>query len=250
MDRRGRIICSDYELAAVDLRGRLRWTEALCDELESFFELDCNSSSGNRFFFWFSCADVDCATRTYSQIPFKPLETVNCYRQGLRGLNYVAMLEPTIYASTSHKRPPAFKGLFRYETLVSWHIHGVAWGDDRKELRSRFNEIEAKQIYVPVVPNLKGCWAKFVKPNLLPEKIAYMCKTPRVVNRVWCWNPDEFSEEAWLFDQREAEARPGEHIRYFKLLAKYTLDQLALGGGEGSKILQRVKAPFIRRVNA
>ena len=129
------------------------------------------------------------------------------------------MLEPAIYASTSLKRPPAFKDLFPFETLVSWHTHGLAWGDNRKELRSRFNEIETQKTYIPVIPNLKGCWAKFIRPKLLPEKIGYMCKTPRVVNRVWCQNPDEFSEDAWVFQQKEAEARPGEHIRYFKLLA-------------------------------
>ncbi len=100
------------------------------------------------------------------------------------------------------------------------------------------------------MPNLKGCWAEFIQPHLVGQKIAYACKTPRVVNRVRCLNPDEFDEERWRFDQKEAKARPGEHIRYFKLLAKYTLDQLAFGGGEGSKLLQRVKAPFIQRVNA
>ncbi len=250
MNRRGQVICSDYELAAVDLHGRLKFTRALCDEIESFFDLEHDATAGDRSFFWFCCADVDCAAQTYSQVPFRPLETIDRYRRGLRGLNYIVMLEPAIYASVSKRRPPAFKYLFPYESLVSWHTHGLAWGDDRKKLRLRFNDIEAQQIYVPLVPNLKGCWAKFISPDLVGQKISYMCKTPRVVNRVYCKSPDEFLEESWVFDQKEAEARPGEHIRYFKLLAKYTLDQLAFGGGEGSEILHRVKAPFVRRVYA
>jgi len=247
---RSQVICSDYELAAVNLHGRLKWTRALCDELESFFEPVHEKKSRDQFFFWFSFADTSCATRRRSYVPFNPLTAIHRYRRGLRGLNYIAMLEPAIYASVSRRRPPAFRDLFPFEPLVSWHIHGLAWGNDRKTLRSRFNDIEAQQIYVPLVPNLKGCWAEYIGPNLLGEKVGYMCKTPRVVKRVWCKNPDEFFEEKWSFQQREAKARPGEHIRYFKLLAKYTLDQLAFGGGEGSKILQRVKAPFIRRVNA
>ena len=250
MDNRGRVVCSDYELAAIDLHGRLKWTRALCDELEKFFELDGDTKSRDLSFFWFSFADSRCAARRYSQVPFKPLEAINSYRRGMRGLNYIAMLEPAIYASSSIKCPPVFRHLFRFEPLVSWHTHGIAWGDDRKELRARFDDIETRQLYVPLIPNLKGCWAKFIKPHLLGQKIAYMCKTPRLVNRVYCTNPEELFEERWIFEQKEAKARPGEYIRYFKLLSNYTLDQLAFGGGEGTKILQRVKAPFIRQINA
>jgi hypothetical protein len=250
LDRWGRVICCDYELAAVDLRGRLKWTRSLCGEIESFFDLEHDATAGDRSFFWFSFADSGCVARRYSYVPFRPLEAINYYRQGMRGLNYIAMLEPTIYASSSRKCPPIFKDLFCFEPLVSWHTHGLAWGDDRKKLRARFNNIEARQIYVPLIPNLKGCWAKFIKSELLGQKIAYMCKTPRLVNRVYCTNPDELFEERWIFKQKEAKARPGEHIHYFKVLSKYTLDQLAFAGGEGAKILQRVKAPFVRRVHA
>jgi hypothetical protein len=168
MDRRGRIVCCDYELAAVDLCGRLKWTEALCDELESFFELDRKKNSADRSFFWFCCAESECAAGTYARPTFNPLTAIDHYRRGLRGLNYIAMLEPVIYSSTSCKRPSAFKDLFRFEKLVSWHIHGITWGDNRKEQRSHFNDIEAQQIYVPVVPNLKGCWAKFAMGLSVP----------------------------------------------------------------------------------
>lgn len=250
MNSRGQVIRTDYELAAVDLNGRLKWTEALCDELEAVLEIEDNLTSESRFFFWFSFADTKCAARAYSQYRSNPLKTINRYRRGLRGLNYIAILEPAIYASVSRRQPPAFKDLYPFENLISWHTHGIAWGESRKRLRSRFNEIEARQIYEPLIPNLKGCWAKFIKPRLLGQKIAYMCKTPRVVNRVYCINPDKIDENSWIFEQKEAEARPGEHIQYFKLLARFTLDQLTFGGGEGTKILQRVKAPFIRRVNA
>jgi hypothetical protein len=250
MDSRGRVVCSDYELAAVDLHGRLKWTRALCEEIQSFFDLEHDATAGDRSFFWFSFADTGCAARRYSYVPFKPLEAINYYRRGMRGLNYIAMLEPAIYASSSRKCPPVLKDLFRFEPLVSWHTHGIAWGDDRKKLRARFNNIEARQLYVPLIPNLKGCWAKYIRPHLLVQKITYMCKTPRLVNRVYCTNPDEFDQDRWTFKQEEAKARPGEHIHYFKLLSKYMLDELAFGGGEGTKILQRVKAPFVRRVNA
>ncbi|HZL51797.1 MAG TPA: hypothetical protein VFC37_12695, partial [Terracidiphilus sp.] len=187
---------------------------ALCDELESFLGLEDGPRAGGPSFFWFSFADSECAARTYSQVSFKPLEWVDHYRRGLRGLNYIAMLEPAIYASFSTKRPPAFRNLGQFESTVSWHTHGIAWGDNRKEIRSRFNSIEARGLYVPLVPNLKGCWAKFIRPKLLGQKIGYMCKTPRVVNRVYCQNPREFDDELWTYRQKEAKARPGEHIQY------------------------------------
>jgi hypothetical protein len=159
------------------------------------------------------------------------------------------MLEPAIYASFSRKRPAAFDNLYPFEAAVSWHTHGIAWDENRKEMRSRFNDIEERCLYKSLVPGLKGCWAKFIKPNLLGQKIGYMCKTPRMVNRVYCQNPEEFFRYYWEFKQKKAPARPGEHIRYFELLANFTLDQLAFGGGEGSSILQRIKSPFIRRAN-
>jgi hypothetical protein len=160
------------------------------------------------------------------------------------------MLEPAIYASFSTKRPAAFRDLQQFESTVSWHTHGIAWGENREEMRSRFNDIEASRLYVPLVPGLKGCWAKFLGAKHLGEKIAYMCKTPRVVNRVYCQNPEELDDELWTFRQKKAKARPGEHIQYFKLLADYTLDQLAFGGGEGSTVLQRVKRPFVTLANS
>jgi hypothetical protein len=249
-NKRGQLVCSDYELSAVDLRGRLKWTKALCDELEECFDIDGDPIEGGRSFFWFCCADVECAARRYSSLYYAPLKAINHYRRGFRGLNYIAMLEPVIYASFSQNRPPALRHLNHFEQIVSWHTHGLAWGDNRKELRERFNKIEEDELYVPLLPNLKGCWAKFINPEYLGQKVAYMCKTPRVVNRVYCKNPEQFDRDCWTFQQKEAEAQPGQHIHYFKLLAPYTLDQLAFGGGEGSEILQRVKKPFVQRVHS
>jgi hypothetical protein len=247
MDRRGRIKCCDYELAAVELTGRLKWTRALCGQIEQSLNLE-DARRGHLSFFWFSFADKRFAFRRSSPRSFRRLEAAKWYRRGLRGIDYIVILEPSIYASCSRKRPRAFS--FEFEPLISWHIHGLAWGDDRQELRNRFDAIEAQSLYEPLIPNLKGCWAKYLSPNRLGEKIGYMCKTPRVVNRVYCKNPDELDEADWEFVQKEMQARPGEHIHYFKLLAGFTLDQLAFGGGEGSQILQRVKAPFIKRANA
>jgi len=252
MDKRGRIKCSDYELAAVSLNGRLKWEKALRLELGRHLGLMPNANITSNDVFWFCFVDVNCLQRCHYQYgaSFKPLKCINSYRKGLKGLSYVAMLEPAIYASSSRIKPPAFEHLGQFEKTISWHCHGLAWGESRKEMRLRFNEIEARGIYVPAVPNLKGCWAKFIQPELISQKIGYMCKTPRLTNRVYCRNPDKFDEEKWEFEQEEMKSRPGEHILYFKLLAPYTLDQLTFAGGDGSKILQTVKAPFVSRTKA
>jgi hypothetical protein len=252
MNKRGRLKCSDYELAAMSPQGRLKWHRALCDEFGRHFQVESNPDGRDLEFFWFSFADVKCLQHLGSHYGprVKPLDCIDRYRGGLGGVNYIAMLEPGLYASSSLKRPPAFASSNRFAKALSWHCHGAAWGESRREMRIRFNDIEASQMYVPVIPNLKGCWAQYIQSTLVGQKLGYMCKTPHLANRVYCRNPDEYFEENWEFEQKEAKCRPGEHIHYFNALANYTLDQLTFAGGEGSAILQKVKGPFIRRSNA
>src|SRR5665213_729479 len=94
MDRRGRIKCSDYELAAVSLNGRLKWEKALRLELGRHLGLTPNENIASHDVFWFCFADVNCLQRYHYQYKasFKPLTCINSYRKGLNGLSYVAML--------------------------------------------------------------------------------------------------------------------------------------------------------------
>lgn len=248
-DKKGRVVYSDYELAAVSLRGRLQWVKALFEELNCAF--DAGDDAWDYPIFWFCLADTKCLERTHKYGPaITPKKCIKRYRHGLSGLNYMAMLEPAIYTSFSRKRPSTLTHLYPFEKVVSWHCHGIAWGPSRQELRRHFNSLEDDKIYTPIAPGLKGCWAQYIQPNKVGDKVAYMCKTPRLVNRLYLSNPDELEDDEWRFTQKEAKARPGEHVFYFKLLSDVTLDQLAFGGGEGSKVLSKVKAPFQARVRS
>jgi len=245
-DKRGNVICSDYELAAVDYDGRTKWTKALCDEFEKRFGLP----KSEVHFFWFCLVHTGCMDRFKSTYYRRhPEGCIKYYRRGLRDLNYVAMLEPSIYVSCSKVAPPALQRVYEFEPVASWHIHGVAWGKDRQAMRDHFNAVEESGAYVPIATNLKGCWARFIPPELVGSKLAYMNKTPRKVNRIWCKNPRDLNRN-FQFNQREEFCRPGEHVQYFSLLSKYTMDELSLAGGEGSDILRTIKAPFLLRTRS
>lgn len=245
LDKRDRPICTDLELAAVDYDGRTKWTRALCDEFERRFNLPDSETD----FFWFCIADVNCVERLKSGGGGCLPHYIRGYRTGLSGLSYVSMLEPSIYVSSSLITPPSLSLRYRFEAVVSWHCHGIAWGPSRKEMSHHFKNVEASGAFKPIAPPMKGCWAQFIQPKYVGDKLAYMNKTPRLANRIYCSNPDNV-DLSYEFTQQEAKCRPGQHIEYFKLLGQHAMDELAFAGGKGRDILRSVKKQFLLRPRA
>ena len=86
LDHRDNPICSDYELAAVDLMGRRKWTKALCDEFERRFNLPDSETE----FFWFCIVDTDCLQELNSPrgTEFYIDHSIDRYRPALQGVSY------------------------------------------------------------------------------------------------------------------------------------------------------------------
>ena len=155
------------------------------------------------------------------------------------------MIEPSIYVSTSRIRPPALSSGYKFQSVISWHCHGLAWGRPRDEMREYFNAVEDSKEFCAIAPPMKGCWAQFIRPQLVGEKLAYMNKTPPEVSRVWCTNGHQATDATeYAFQQDSELCTPGQHIHYFRILADITMNQLAFAGGEGAKILRAVKKPY------
>jgi hypothetical protein len=246
VNRRGGSICRcDFELSAVSKSGRCAWTRALCDEFESVIGGDTRL-----FFAWFTFVDISGTENVASRYGkgLDPTHLIKKFRQGLSGANYAAMIEPGLYTNISRSALPFLPTITQFRTLVSWHCHGLAWSTDEGELRRRFKGIRRDCVYQSFVPGLPGCLVKWPTHEQVAGKIAYMCKTPRESYRLFCVNPEEIDRDELQFRQKPANCRPGEHITYFSLLRYLTLDELAFGGGEGSKILRRIKKPFLDRV--
>jgi len=76
----------------------------------------------------------------------------------------------------------------------------------------------------------------------LASKVCYILKAPKKAYRLFKWEEVTTDGEIILrFKQKKDDLRPGERLTLFRLMKGMYLDQLALGGGEGAKILRRLK---------
>ena len=72
------------------------------------------------------------------------------------------------------------------------------------------------------------------------DKIRYMLKSPCKAYRIYHAKNPRNGEQIG-FRQIKSDLRPGDHVDLFHLLKNFYLDQLAVGGGEGTDLLKRIK---------
>jgi hypothetical protein len=72
------------------------------------------------------------------------------------------------------------------------------------------------------------------------DKVRYMLKAPCKAYRIY-HAKNLRNGEAITFRQIKSDLRPGDHIDLFHLMKGLYLDQLAIGGGEGTDVLSRTK---------
>lgn len=109
------------DLNAANPHARLCWLKSLCDAFEKSFNLDECFTWKDQEYFLVSLSDVGC---------FRPIvdpgrDVTHLARQllpGLKGLNYVAVLEPGYYTNISKG---AGVGLAKG---INWHVHAICWG--------------------------------------------------------------------------------------------------------------------------
>ena len=79
--------------------------------------------------------DLACSTDPCSTVV--DIEFINAQlRNGLKGLSYIGMIEPGYYVNIA-------KGTnVQTKTLVSWHLHAVAWGKSQVEMSGIHRSIE------------------------------------------------------------------------------------------------------------
>jgi hypothetical protein len=115
-------------------------------------------------------------------------------------------------------------------------------------MRKRFARLNKQGIYSSIMPGQRGAHqkeiaAKFLKDRdrtFFADKIRYMLKAPRKAYRNYHAKSPE-NGEVISFRQIKSDLRPGDHIDLFHLLKNLYLDQLAIGGGEGTSVLTRIK---------
>jgi hypothetical protein len=127
-------------------------------------------------------------------------------------------------------------------------VHAICWGKDREQMRKRFARLNRQQVYRSIMPGQRGAHQKEIPRKLLTDssrtfladKIRYMLKSPCKAYRIYHSGNGSGTDEI-SFRQIKSDLRPGDHIDLFHLMKSFYLDELAVGGGEGSEMLKRIK---------
>jgi hypothetical protein len=231
------IIRNTEELSAASPRSHRVWGNVLWSELKE--ELGPKESRPELFFV--TLVDVACATLPYKRPDVSWM--IDRYRSGLKGLNFIGVVEPALYTNIG----PGTE--FPYKRGLFWHIHAICWGD-RDQVTARLAKLRSHRFFFkPIVPGGHGVHYDSVSPDQLAGKFAYMLKTPTKVYRIY---PRGFlvpggGEETKFRQRSTKDVRPGERLIYCHALHSLSLDRLTLAGGQGVEIRRRALRALGRR---
>jgi hypothetical protein len=226
-------------LSAVSPRSRIRWGKLICEALSDHFHLGSDKLEPDQRIFFVTLCDRRCCTPDDAKNIDVP-GFISLLVQGLQGLSYLGMLEPAYYVNVCD-------GLRIYgKRMVSWHVHLLAWGETREEMKKRIERLN-REFLLPIADGLAAGHQKCISKGRLASKIAYMLKAPqngyRLAKINWVMPGGEIVPK---FKQFKSKLRPGERLTLFQLMKDMRLDELAVAGGEGEDILRRVKRRLLR----
>jgi hypothetical protein len=239
-DRRLLEADAEHNLSAMNENARVAWGNAVCLQMGSHFAIDNEHLHPNEPVYLITLVDLECSTQPND----KPvdLDFVKAQLQhGLKGLSYIGMIVPAYYVHI-------INGTYvQTNRLVSWHLHAVAWGKNKREMSrliSRLNRMT--QHYRPIANGLVGAHARLITKNELPQTLAYILKSPTNSYRIanW-WRLAKDGKRRYGFKQNKGVLRPGERVTLFHLMKYMRLDELAVAGGEGARLLRRAKRRIV-----
>jgi hypothetical protein len=162
--------------------------------------------------------------------PPKPLpkpeatELTAHFRRLMKGLNYVGMVEPTLYVSTQK--------IWERRYGVLYHLHALVWDIEKKQLREHCRRVR-KEIR-PVLPYATSAHYAQVREGDLLRMVWYMTKTPR--------KQYQLSKRATGSLKQWKRAINGVNsVLLHDQMAHMRLNQLLLAGGKGRKVLRRTR---------
>jgi hypothetical protein len=226
-------------LSAVSPRSRIRWGKLICEALSDHFHLGSDKLEPDQRIFFVTLCDRRCCTPDDAKDIDVP-GFISLLVQGLQGLSYLGMLEPAYYVNVCD-------GLRIYgKRLVSWHVHLLAWGETREEMKERIERLN-REFLLPIADGLAPAHQKCISEGKLASKIAYMLKAPQNGYRVFKGKRIIGDGQVIsCFIQKKCTLRPGERLVLFQLMKDMRLDELTVAGGEGKDILRRVKRRLLR----
>jgi hypothetical protein len=236
--------CSALDLCCVNHFARLRWSKAFCKEFGIFFDLDDQNTFPDRPLFFVTLTDVFCTTdHDASSINIRNFKRK--LQAGLRGLSYVGMVEPGLYVNVA----PGTR--WSNKKAVSWHLHAVCWGENRREIKKRYCRLNRDGWYLSILNSQRGADQKEILDSRLPnnrdrtflaDKLRYLLKSPQKAYRIYKTKRITCDGELVpCLRQRKSNLRKGDWITLFHLLKGLHFPELAAAGGEGTDIMRRIK---------
>jgi hypothetical protein len=236
------------DLCSANRFARLLWAKAVCREFQDFFGLDHrNPFPGQPLFFVTLTHDACCTPHDANFVEITRFKRK--LRRGLAGLSYVGMVEPALYVNVA----PGTR--WSGNKAVSWHLHAICWGENRRQMKKRFRRLNEDGVYRSIMGGQLGAHRKQIPPKFLDngkrtflaDKLRYMLKSPCKAYRIY--KTDRVTSDGEVvacFRQRKSELRKGDRITLFHLMKRLYLDELAVGGGDGAGLLRRIKKAAAR----
>jgi hypothetical protein len=231
-----------HSLSAVNSHGRIAWGRELSAEFADCFCDDPGTHDHNQLLHFVTLIDIACVTKV-SADDLALRAITRRLRRGLRGLSYIAVIEPAFYVNLK-------VGIsYKEQRRLSWHLHAVVWGISSIDLKERVLTLNRSGQYVTLLPVRKGAQQKMIRRGTLPQVLGYMCKPPVNGYRVTQYDRkrngeyivDQHGEIKAGFLQGKQPLRPGQHVDLFHVMKGLTLDNLTIAGGQGCQLLARAK---------
>lgn len=144
------------------------------------------------------------------------------YRRALRGLDYLAMLDPALYVSAQR-----IQGVPRF---LLWHAHALVWSTSEAELDAWAEGVRpTMSAYLPYASAVK---CSEIIPEDLRQMIWYMNKMPRKQYQLW-------KRQSESFKQYKRDINGINSVRLYAEMRDVALPELAFAGGAGRPILRQ-----------
>jgi hypothetical protein len=114
-----------------------------------FFGLDDKNTYPDQPLFFVTLTDVFCTTD--HDAPWVDIYKFKRKLQaGLRGVHYVGVVEPGLYVNVC----PGTR--WSNKRAVSWHLHAICWGENRREIKKRFFRLNRDGWYLSILASQRG----------------------------------------------------------------------------------------------
>jgi hypothetical protein len=226
-----------FYLPAVNSRARIKWGTVFIQEIFQFFGITADEDGPNEPMFLVTIADKSHVTTDQPQ----QINLTRIKRKlgaGLKGLSYIGMIEPGFYNN--------IYGLSgnNEKNIVSWHGHLLVWGITEKQLAKHLAKIKSR--FTPIMHGLCAVHKKIIPRDQFGYKLWYILKSPCIEYSIGKRRECDEKTGAAKFKQNSRRLRPGHRVKLFHLMRNMYLDQLAMAGGGGRVLLQRIKYEALR----